>query len=69
MEFGGGAARLGSAACEEARKRLPAMSSGLLTRRLWAVQFGGVRLRLGRRVQTGKLTLEAEVLARARQSR
>ncbi len=60
---------MGSAACEEARKRLPAILLDLLTRRSRAAQFVGVRLRLGRRVLTGKLTPEEEAPVRVRLSR
>jgi hypothetical protein len=69
MKFGGGAARLGSAACEEARKRLPAMVSDLLTRRMRAVQFEGARLRLGRRVLTGAPTEETVLVLQAMRAR
>ncbi len=45
--------------------RLPATVSDLRTRRMRVVQFEGVRLRLGRRVQTGLPTEEANLVPHA----
>ncbi len=61
--------RLGSAGSEEAREGLPALTSKLLARRLWAAQFVGVLLRLGRRAQIQKLATTRDVPKRDSQPR